>query len=69
MSTTSQLSAALAAAADEPVTEVTLDLAGVTFIDSSALRVLVLSGRSAGRRRPGPPDRAPLRAWSPASSP
>jgi anti-sigma B factor antagonist len=46
MSTSSELSEALAAAADHPVTEVTLDLAGVTFIDSSALRVLVLSGRA-----------------------
>jgi anti-sigma B factor antagonist len=46
MSSSTQLSDALAAAADEPVEEVTLDLSGVTFIDSSALRVLVLSGRS-----------------------
>jgi anti-sigma B factor antagonist len=46
MGTSAQLSAALGAAADEPVDEVTLDLSGVTFIDSSALRVLVLSGRA-----------------------
>jgi anti-sigma B factor antagonist len=46
MSTTPQLTDALSAAADQPVREVTLDLAGVTFIDSSALRVLVLTGRS-----------------------
>jgi anti-anti-sigma factor len=46
MSTASQLSDALTAAADQPVKEVTLDLGGVTFIDSSALRVLVLSGRA-----------------------
>jgi anti-sigma B factor antagonist len=46
MSTTPQLTDALEKAAEQPVTEVTLDLAGVTFIDSSALRVLVLTGRS-----------------------
>jgi anti-anti-sigma factor len=46
MSTTPQLSDALSAAADQPVREITLDLAGVTFIDSSALRVIVLTGRS-----------------------
>lgn len=50
MSTTTQLSDALTTATDEPVTEVVLDLAGVTFIDSSALRVLVHSGRSLADR-------------------
>ena len=46
MSTSPQLTSALEAAADQSVTEITLDLAGVTFIDSSALRVLVLTGRA-----------------------
>lgn len=46
MSTTPQLTAAVDAAADEPVKTVVLDLRGVTFIDSSGLRVLVLSGRN-----------------------
>lgn len=45
MSTTPQLSDALSTADPGPST-VLLDLAGVSFIDSSALRVLVLSGRS-----------------------
>jgi anti-anti-sigma factor len=45
MSTAAQLSEALGEAAGQPVKQVTLDLSGVTFIDSSALRVLVLSGR------------------------
>jgi anti-anti-sigma factor len=46
MSTAAQLSEALGGAAGQPVKEITLDLSGVTFIDSSALRVLVLSGRA-----------------------
>jgi anti-anti-sigma factor len=46
MSTAAQLSEALGRAASQPVKQVTLDLSGVTFIDSSALRILVLSGRS-----------------------
>ena len=46
MSTTPQLTDALEKAAEHDVTEITLDLAGVTFIDSSAIRVLVLTGRS-----------------------
>jgi anti-sigma B factor antagonist len=46
MSTTPQLSDALSAAAEQPASEVMLDLSGVTFIDSSALRLLVLSGRA-----------------------
>ena len=45
LSTTPQLSAAIDATAGGPRT-VTLDLSGVSFIDSSALRVLVLSGRA-----------------------
>lgn len=44
LSTTPQLSAAIDAAPG--ATTVTLDLSGVSFIDSSALRVLVLSGRA-----------------------
>ena len=46
MSTTPQLTEALGAATDQPVKSVTLDLADVGFIDSSGLRVLVLSGRA-----------------------
>ena len=46
LSTSPQLSAALTEAASGTATSVTLDLEGVTFIDSSALRVLVLSGRA-----------------------
>lgn len=41
-----QLSAALQAAGAPSGTPVVLDLAEVTFIDSSALRALVLAGRS-----------------------
>lgn len=41
-----QLSAALEAAGGGPSAPVVLDLAEVTFIDSSALRALVLAGRS-----------------------
>jgi anti-anti-sigma factor len=43
LSTTPQLSAAIDGSAAGTVT---LDLSGVSFIDSSALRVLVLSGRA-----------------------
>lgn len=43
LSTTPQLSAAIDGSA---AATVTLDLGGVSFIDSSALRVLVLSGRA-----------------------
>lgn len=46
LSTTQQLTEALGAATDQPVEVVTLDLAEVSFIDSSGLRVLVLSGRA-----------------------
>lgn len=45
LSTTPQLSAAIDGTADSART-VTLDLAGVSFIDSSALRVLVMAGRT-----------------------
>lgn len=45
LSTTPQLSAAIDDNAASAGT-VTLDLSGVSFIDSSALRVLVMSGRS-----------------------
>ena len=45
LSTTPQLSAAIDGTTGGPDT-VTLDLSGVSFIDSSALRVLVMSGRS-----------------------
>ena len=46
LSTSPQLSAALTEAGGGTATSVTLDLSGVTFIDSSAIRVLVLSGRA-----------------------
>jgi anti-sigma B factor antagonist len=46
MSTTPQLTEALGGATDQPVTTVTLDMSEVSFIDSSGLRVLVLSGRA-----------------------
>jgi anti-sigma B factor antagonist len=46
LSTSPQLSAALTEAGGGTATSITLDLSGVTFIDSSALRVLVLSGRA-----------------------
>ena len=46
LSTSPQLSAALMEAGGGTATSVTLDLGGVSFIDSSALRVLVLSGRA-----------------------
>ncbi len=45
LSTTPQLSAALDATAGG-AGPITLDLSGVSFIDSSALRVLVMSGRA-----------------------
>jgi anti-sigma B factor antagonist len=45
MSTAPKLSGALTEAAAGSADTIVLDLAGVTFIDSSALRVLVLSGR------------------------
>lgn len=50
LSTTPQLSAAIDGTADQPTTTVTLDLAGVSFIDSSALRVLVTTGRTLTER-------------------
>lgn len=43
-----QLSAALSEAAGQGTQPVLLDLSGVTFIDSSALRALVLAGRELG---------------------
>jgi anti-sigma B factor antagonist len=46
LSTTPQLSAALDDAATATPSTVVLDLGGVSFIDSSALRVLVMAGRS-----------------------
>lgn len=49
LSTSPNLSAALTDAGDGTATSITLDLSGVTFIDSSALRVLVLSGRALGQ--------------------
>ena len=49
LSTSPQLSAALTEAGGGTSTSITLDLSGVTFIDSSALRVLVLSGRALGQ--------------------
>lgn len=49
LSTSPQLSAALTEAGGGTAVSVTLDLEGVTFIDSSALRVLVLSGRALGQ--------------------
>jgi len=45
MSTAPQLATALSEAGRGPAETVVLDLSGVTFIDSSALRVLVQSGR------------------------
>lgn len=46
LSTSPKLSDALTEAGGGTSTSITLDLASVTFIDSSALRVLVLSGRA-----------------------
>ncbi len=46
LSTSPQLSAALTEAGGGSCSTITLDLSAVTFIDSSALRVLVLSGRA-----------------------
>ncbi len=46
LSTSPQLARALTEAGGGTATSITLDLGGVTFIDSSALRVLVLSGRA-----------------------
>jgi anti-sigma B factor antagonist len=46
MSTAPQLSDALSEAAKGDAETTLLDLSGVTFIDSSALRVLVVSGRA-----------------------
>jgi anti-sigma B factor antagonist len=48
LSTSPELAAVLEHAADDGVTTVTLDLHAVGFIDSSALRALVVSGRSLG---------------------
>ncbi len=48
MSTAPQLAEAIAAAAGSGAETTVLDLSGVTFIDSSALRVLVVAGRSLG---------------------
>jgi len=45
LSTAPQLSSALTAAAATDAASVTLDLGGISFIDSSALRVLVTGGR------------------------
>jgi anti-sigma B factor antagonist len=53
LATAPQLSAVLLDAAGQSTLPVVLDLAGVTFIDSSALRTLVLAGREladAGRK-------------------
>jgi anti-sigma B factor antagonist len=48
LSTSPDLTAVLDQAADGGVTTVTLDLHGVGFIDSSALRALVVAGRALG---------------------
>ncbi len=53
LATAPQLSTVLLDAAGQSTLPVVLDLAGVTFIDSSALRTLVLAGREladAGRK-------------------
>jgi anti-anti-sigma factor len=53
LATAPQLAAVLADATGQSTLPVVLDLSGVTFIDSSALRTLVLSGRElngAGRK-------------------
>jgi anti-sigma B factor antagonist len=46
MSTAPKLSDAISQAAEGEAETTVLDLSGVTFIDSSALRVLVVSGRA-----------------------
>ena len=46
LSTSPELATALEGAADGGTTTVTLDLQGVGFIDSSALRTIVMSGRA-----------------------
>lgn len=53
LATAPQLAAVLLDAAGQSTLPVVLDMAGVTFIDSSALRTLVLTGREladAGRK-------------------
>ena len=45
LSTAPELAAAITAAATTDVASVTLDLGAISFIDSSALRVLVTGGR------------------------